>query len=74
MAAKEFPGSPLKIDGFAAGALSWEARGDAIAAGVLQSRGSAYEDEDSLCYCNALQPCPHMRQPSCVFVPGTAVS
>lgn len=34
--AKARPGSPLKIDGAVAGVLSWEARGDAIAAGALQ--------------------------------------
>jgi hypothetical protein len=32
--AKEFPDSPRKIDGAWAGCLSWEARGDAIAAGA----------------------------------------
>ena len=35
---KEAPGSALKIDAAAAGCLSWEARGDAIAAGALRSR------------------------------------
>ena len=35
---KDRPGSPLKIDLAMAGCLSWEARGDAIAAGVLQSK------------------------------------
>ena len=32
---KDRPGSPLKIDGAMAGVLSWEARGDAIATGIL---------------------------------------
>lgn len=43
---KEAPASPLKIDAAAAGALSWEARGDAIAAGAAASRRrrSVYED------------------------------
>jgi hypothetical protein len=30
------PGSPLKIDGAMAGCISWEARGDCIAAGDLE--------------------------------------
>ncbi len=33
---KDRPGSPNKIDAAAAAVLSWEARGDAIAAGVLE--------------------------------------
>jgi hypothetical protein len=33
--------SPLKIDGAAAGVLSWEARGDAIAAGALERQPAA---------------------------------
>lgn len=37
---KERPGSPLKIDAAVAGALSWEARNDAIAAGA-QPAGEA---------------------------------
>lgn len=36
--AKDRPGSPRKIDIATAGCLSWEARGDAIAAGVLNKR------------------------------------
>ncbi|MGE0227773.1 MAG: terminase [Dehalococcoidia bacterium] len=36
---KERPGSPLKIDPAMAGALSWRARRDAIAAGVLEDGG-----------------------------------
>ena len=36
---KERPGSPLKIDPAMAGALSWRARRDAIAAGVLEEDG-----------------------------------
>lgn len=35
---KERPDSPLKIDAAMSGCLSWEARGDAIAAGVLKKR------------------------------------
>ncbi|MCA1569321.1 MAG: phage terminase family protein [Chloroflexi bacterium] len=38
---KEGPKSPLKIDLAMAGCLSWEARGDAIAAGVLKKRGGS---------------------------------
>jgi hypothetical protein len=41
---KEAPDSPLKIDAAMAGCLSWEARGDAIAAGATQKRRSAYAD------------------------------
>lgn len=36
--AKDRPGSPRKIDLAMAGCLSWEARGDAIAAGALKRR------------------------------------
>lgn len=35
---KDRPGSPNKIDGAAAGVISWEARGDAIAAGAKRKR------------------------------------
>lgn len=35
---KEAPKSPMKIDAAMAGCLSWEARGDAIAAGALRRR------------------------------------
>lgn len=38
--AKDRPGSPRKIDLAMAGCLSWEARGDAIAAGVLKPKRS----------------------------------
>lgn len=38
---KDRPGSPNKIDGAAAGVLSWEARGDALASGATV--GSVYE-------------------------------
>lgn len=38
---KERPGSPLKIDGAMAGVLSWEARGDAIAAGAKKKSNKA---------------------------------
>lgn len=46
--AKERPGSPLKIDLAVCGVISWEARTDAIAAGVLNDEGeeSAYEGLD----------------------------
>ncbi|HET6498190.1 MAG TPA: terminase, partial [Coriobacteriia bacterium] len=40
---KERPDSPMKIDAAMAGALSWEARRDAIAAGATGSR-SVYEE------------------------------
>jgi hypothetical protein len=35
---KEYRGSPLKIDGAMAGDLSWEARGDAVAAGATAKK------------------------------------
>lgn len=44
---KEHPKSPKKIDAAAAGALSWEARGDAIANG--QTQVSAYSDPRITC-------------------------
>jgi hypothetical protein len=40
---KDAPGSPRKIDAAMAGALSWEARSDAIAAGAGERRVSVYE-------------------------------
>lgn len=43
---KDRPMSPRKIDGAAAGLLSWEARGDAIAAGALETYRSVYEDKE----------------------------
>lgn len=39
--AKDRPDSPRKIDGAMAGVLSWEARGDAIAAGATTKKRSA---------------------------------
>lgn len=41
---KERPDSPHKIDAAMAAALSWEARCDALTAGVRTSRRSVYED------------------------------
>lgn len=41
---KEKPDSPHKIDGAMASILSWEARCDAITAGVAQVKRSVYED------------------------------
>ncbi len=43
---KERPDSPHKIDGAMACVLAWEARRDAIAAGVLVSAESVYETQD----------------------------
>ena len=40
---KEHSNSPNKIDAAMAGCLSWEARGDAIAAGMLRRQSSVYE-------------------------------
>ena len=40
--AKERPNSPRKMDAAVAGVLSWEARGDAIADGALESQASVY--------------------------------
>ena len=47
---KERPDSPNKIDPAVAAALSWRARADAIALGVLNDDDgpSMYEDEDIL--------------------------
>jgi len=44
---KEHPASPKKIDAAAAGALAWEARGDAIADG--QTQADAYSDPRITC-------------------------
>jgi len=44
---KERPDSPHKIDAAVAAVLSWEARGDAMAAGAPPSR-SVYEDRGIL--------------------------
>jgi hypothetical protein len=40
--AKDRPGSPDKIDAAMGGAISWEARGDAIAAGALEQSDEAW--------------------------------
>lgn len=45
---KERSDSPLKIDGAMAAILSWEARGDALAAGVLADRISVYKNRGLL--------------------------
>lgn len=45
---KERPDSPHKIDGAMAAILSWEARNDAVAAGVGTAERSYYEDHDLL--------------------------
>lgn len=52
---KEMPNSTLKIDGAAAGALSWEARGDAIAAGTVAP--GTYDDPANKC-----ERCGHLRR------------
>jgi hypothetical protein len=44
---KERPDSPLKIDAAMAACLSWEARTDAVAAGMLDS-ASVYEERGLL--------------------------
>jgi hypothetical protein len=41
---KDAPDSPLKIDAAMAAVLSWEARGDAIAAGATEKKISVYEE------------------------------
>jgi len=63
--AKEFPSSPASIDAMAAGALSWEARGDAVAAGTLEIKRSAYDEQ--LCRCSGGPPGvqPHIRGLGC---------
>jgi hypothetical protein len=50
--------SPLKIDGAMAAVLAWEARGDAIAAGVISTRRST--------------GCPRILRPQ-RWQPGTAL-
>lgn len=55
---KEAPLSPRKIDAAAAGALSWEARGDAIAAGAQGKRVSAYRSQ--MCKCGNPET-PHLK-------------
>jgi hypothetical protein len=40
--AKEYPGSPNKIDGAVAATLAWEARMDAVAAGVKSRKETVY--------------------------------
>jgi len=52
---KEAPNSPEKIDAAAAGALSWEARGDAIAAGTVAP--GSYDDPKNKC-----GACGHLRR------------
>lgn len=56
--AKEAPLSPKKIDAAAAGALSWEARGDAIAAGAKAKAPSAYAGQ--MCGCGNPNR-PHLK-------------
>lgn len=58
---KESPNSSNKIDAAAAGALSWEARGDAIAAGTVAP--GSYDDPKNKC-----AACGHLRRhhiPAC---------
>lgn len=45
---KERPDSPKKIDAAMAAVLSWEARGDAVAAGMLMHEVSVYEERELL--------------------------
>jgi hypothetical protein len=52
---KEAPNSPAKIDAVAAGALSWQARGDAIAAGTVSP--GTYDDPANKC-----GACGHLRR------------
>lgn len=68
---KEHPQSPRKIDAAAAAALSWEARGDAMAKG--QTGLSSYEDPRITCgTCNHIKRhhnpgcriCPRLRPPA----------
>lgn len=67
---KEHPNSPKKIDAAAAGALSWEARGDAMSKG--ETSLGAYDDPKITCGdCNHIarhhtpecRLCPRMREP-----------
>lgn len=60
---KDSPNSRNKIDAASAGALSWQARGDAIAAGAMESGG--YDDPAQKC---ARPGCGHLRRhhvPAC---------
>jgi hypothetical protein len=62
---KEAPRSPAKIDAAAAGALSWQARGDAIASGAA---GVGYDDPAHKC-----KRCGHLRRhhiPGCKVRPA----
>jgi hypothetical protein len=52
---KDSPNSPNKIDAAAAAALSWEARGDAIAAGAVAP--GSYDDPANKC-----SACGHLRR------------
>lgn len=63
--AKDGPMSPHSIDGFAAGSLSWEARGDSIAAGVLEAKGSAYDGRVCRCPNGPRGSGPHLRRAGC---------
>jgi len=45
---KERSDSPLKIDAAVAGALSWQARQDAIALGMANAQRSVYEERGLL--------------------------
>jgi hypothetical protein len=47
---KERPDSPHKIDACMAGCLSWEARNDAIAAGVIANGDTVYKDRGVLVF------------------------
>jgi hypothetical protein len=54
---KESPASPAKIDAASAACLSWEARGDAIAAGAGTTGG--YDDVQEMC---GREGCGHIRR------------
>lgn len=45
---KERPHSPMKIDAVMAGILSWQARSDAVTAGMLRDQSSVYEERGLL--------------------------
>lgn len=64
--AKSAPDSTEWVDAFAAGALSWEARGDSIGAGATAAkRQSAYADRVCRCPKGPRGDAPHLRRAAC---------
>lgn len=64
---KESPYSTASVDAFAAAALSWEARGDAIGAGATNAaKQSAYADRVCKCSNGPRGDRPHLRRDGCI--------